>query len=130
MTLTGKIDGTQVTFRLVREEGRRTVWEAEFPENLSGQYIVWLTAVDDAGNETSTCRYIVTIDLENLCIHIIPAPVYTLEDTAPDYRLEQINQGYRLEPGKEQYEINDAEITEYWLKPVYPDCSIDLGVRI
>ena len=78
--LVGKIDGQDVIFE--RREGDR--WDATVPRNLTGVYIVELTAVDAAGNVAYCARYIVTIDLAALCVHLQPCP----------YRAELLRQNY------------------------------------
>lgn len=78
--LTGKIDGQDIIFE--RREG--DWWETTIPPNLNGIYIVELTATDDAGNTAYACRYILTIDLTALCMHLEPYP-YQAELLAPEY---------------------------------------------
>lgn len=78
--LTGKIDGQDIIFE--RREG--DWWETTIPHSLNGIYIVELTATDDAGNTAYTCRYILTIDLTALCVHLEPYP-YWVEPLAPEY---------------------------------------------
>lgn len=102
MNLTGKIEGQPVTFTLIRQEGRTAVFQAAVPATLDGEYVVELTAMDDAGNVAFVCKYIVTIDMSGLCVHVVPLPDYWLEPVQEDY----------------------------WLEPIYPDCKLDLGCRI
>lgn len=111
MTLTGKIDGKPVAFSLIRQDGRISVFQAEIPATLDGEYVVELTAIDDAGNVAFVCKYLVTIDMSRLCVHLVPLP---------DYWLEPVRAEYDLVP------ITD----DYWLEPIYPECKLDLGVRI
>lgn len=111
MKLTGKIEGQEVTFYLVRQEGRTSVFTAEVPSKLDGEYVVELTAEDDAGNVAFICKYLVTLDLTNLCVHLLPLPDYILLDQSKDYDLQNITPGY-------------------WFEPLYPDCAINLGGRI
>ena len=40
--------------------------------NLSGSYIVELVATDEAGNQGFATRYILTVDLDALCVHLSP----------------------------------------------------------
>lgn len=81
--LEGKIDGNPIIFE--REMG--DWWKTTIPPNLNGIYIVELTATDEAGNQGFACRYILTVDLSQLCVHLEPYP----------YRAELINDGYYAE---------------------------------
>ena len=44
--------------------------------SLDGAFVVDLTAIDEAGNVGYTAKYIITIDLASLCVHIEPCPYY------------------------------------------------------
>lgn len=68
--LTGKIDGKDIIFN--RKNG--DVWETIIPKNLSGIYVVELTAVDEAGNIGFLAKYIVTIDLSAMRVSLEPYP--------------------------------------------------------
>lgn len=111
MTLAGKIEGQPVSFALIRQEGRTTVFQTEVPATLDGEYVVELTATDDAGNVAFVCKYLITIDMSRLCVHLLPLPDYWLESVQSEYGLVSI-------------------ASDYWLEPIYPDCKLDLGVRI
>lgn len=111
MTLTGKIEGQPVTFTLISQEGRTARFRAEVPSTLDGEYVVELTATDDAGNVAFVCKYIVMIDMSSLCVHLVPLPDYWLEPVGIDYDI---------------FLASD----DYWLEPVYPECSLDIGHRI
>ena len=71
--LTGIINGSTVVF----ERNSGDVWEATIPKNLNGQYVVELYAYDEAGNIGYAAKYIITIDLEALCVKFEPYPYYT-----------------------------------------------------
>lgn len=129
MKLTGKIEGQPVTFTLIRQEGRTSVFQAEVPATLDGEYVVELTATDDAGNVAFVCKYIVTIDMSGLCVHIVPLPDYWLGPVGIDYALVPVCDVYRLDPMQDDYDII-AMTDEFWLEPIYPDCKLDLGCRI
>lgn len=129
MKLTGKIEGQPVTFTLIRQEGRTSVFQAEVPATLDGEYVVELTATDDAGNVAFVCKYIVTIDMSGLCVHIVPLPDYWLEPMQTEYSLSPVCDVYRLDPVKDDYDII-AMTNEFWLEPIYPDCKLDLGYKI
>lgn len=80
--LKGTINGQDIT--LTRAQGDR--WEAIVPASLDGAFVVDLTAIDEAGNVGYTAKYIITIDLASLCVHIEPCPYYYLNtrtDTDP-----------------------------------------------
>ena len=70
--LKGTINGQDIT--LTRAQGDR--WEAIVPASLDGAFVVDLTAIDEAGNVGYTAKYIITIDLASLCVHIEPCPYY------------------------------------------------------
>lgn len=129
MKLTGKIEGVPVTFTLISQEGRTAKFRAEVPSTLDGEYVVELTATDDAGNVAFVCKYIVTIDMSGLCVHIVPLPDYWLEPMQTEYSLSPVCDVYRLDPVKDDYDII-AMTNEFWLEPIYPDCKLDLGYKI
>lgn len=64
--LTGVIEGNPVIFE--RKSG--DVWETTIPAKLNGIYVAELTAVDEAGNIAHCAKYIVTVDLSALCVHL------------------------------------------------------------
>ena len=61
------------------------------PKSLNGAYVVDMSAVDEAGNTAYIARYIITIDISSMCVHIEPCPYYE-ELLEPQYRavLEKI----------------------------------------
>lgn len=129
MKLTGKIEGQQVAFELVRQEGRTSVFSAEVPSNLDGEYVVELTAEDDAGNIAFICKYLVTIDLTNLCVHLMPLQDYVLVDQDPGYELEDISGAYSMIDVNTEYDLQNVS-PGYWLEPMYPECTLNLGGRL
>lgn len=129
MKLTGKIEGRPVAFELVRQEGRASVFTAEVPANLDGEYVVELTAEDDAGNIAFICKYLVTIDLTNLCVHLMPLQDYVLIDQDLGYEMEDVSGIYRMIDVSTGYDLQNVSLG-YWLEPMYPECSIELGGRI
>lgn len=76
--LEGKVQGQDIIFKHVKGDD----WEAVIPKNLTGIYIIELTAYDDNGNTAFTTRYILTVDLDALCIHLEPYPFWA--DILPD----------------------------------------------
>lgn len=129
MKLTGKIEGQPVAFELVRQEGRTSVFSAEVPSNLDGEYVVELTAEDDAGNIAFVCKYLVTIDLTNLCVHLMPLQDYVLVDQDPGYELEDISGAYSMIDVNTEYDLQNVS-PGYWLEPMYPECTLNLGGRL
>ncbi len=83
--LEGKVQGQDIIFNHVQGDD----WEAVIPKNLTGIYIVDLTAWDDAGNVAYTTRYIITIDLSALRICLEPYPYWA--DLLPDDYQRQIS---------------------------------------
>lgn len=129
MKLTGKIEGQPVTFTLISEESRTSVFEAEVPATLDGEYVIELTAVDDAGNITFVCQYIVTIDMANMCVHLVPLPEYYLVGIPRSFEMTEVPQGFALNAVCKDYNIKFVG-KDYWLEPLYPDCRLNLGGRI
>ena len=76
--LVGKVEGQDIIFKHMQGDD----WEAVIPKNLTGIYIIELTAYDDNGHTAFTTRYILTVDLDALCIHLEPYPFWT--DVLPD----------------------------------------------
>lgn len=66
--LEGKIDNQTVIFW--HKQGDE--WEAIIPSNMSGIYIVELTAYDEAGNKGYASKYLVTVNIGHLNIKIEP----------------------------------------------------------
>lgn len=129
MKLTGKIEGQPVAFELVRQEGRASVFTAEVPANLDGEYVVELTAEDDAGNIAFICKYLVTIDLTNLCVHLMPLQDYVLIDQDLGYEMEDVSGIYRMIDVSTGYDLQNVS-PGYWLEPMYPECALNLGGRL
>lgn len=78
--LTGNVNGDSIIF--TRTEG--DTWRSTVPSTLNGIYVVDLLAVDEAGNEAYWAKYILTVDLTALCVHLEPCP-YQAELLEPDY---------------------------------------------
>ena len=129
MKLAGKIEGQPVTFTLIRQEGRTFVFSAKVPANLDGEYVVELTAEDDAGNIAFVCKYLVTIDLTNLCVHLMPLQDYILIDQSLGYELKDMFGIYDIRNVNTEDDLQNVS-QGYWLEPMYPECSIELGGRI
>lgn len=64
--LTGIIEGQSVVFERVNGDE----WQATIPATLNGAFAVELTAIDAAGNVAHIAKYIVTIDMDALYVHI------------------------------------------------------------
>lgn len=64
--LIGKVNGQNIVFN--HKEG--DVWETVIPKNLSGIYIVELTAYDEAGNKGYTSKYLVTINTKYMTVSL------------------------------------------------------------
>lgn len=129
MKLTGKIEGQQVAFELIRQEGRTSVFSAEVPSNLDGEYVVELTAEDDAGNIAFVCKYLVTIDLTNLCVHLMPLQDYVLIDQSQECELEDVSGVFDVINISIGYDLQNVS-PGYWLEPMYPECTLNLGGRL
>lgn len=66
------------------------------PQNLNGAYVVDMSAVDEAGNIAYIARYIITIDISSMCVHIEPCP-YREELLEPQYQAVLENSEYYAE---------------------------------
>ena len=64
--LTGIIEGQNVVF----ERTNGDVWQATIPATLNGAFAVELTAIDAEGNVAHIAKYIVTIDMDALYVHV------------------------------------------------------------
>lgn len=64
--LEGSVNGQAII--LYHREG--DWWDAVIPPAFNGVCVVELTAYDDAGNVGHAAKYIITIDLSSLCVHI------------------------------------------------------------
>lgn len=69
--LIGNVNGHDI---ILERNGDR--WHATIPASLNGVFVVSLTAYDDAGNEAYYAKYVVTVDVSTLCIHLIPLDYY------------------------------------------------------
>ena len=68
--LEGTLNGSPIVFE--RREG--DWWETTVPKIPSGTYAVWLVATDDAGNKGYATKYLLTINLNQMCVHLEPFP--------------------------------------------------------
>ena len=78
--LEGTLNGSPIVFE--RKEG--DWWETTVPKIPSGTYAVWLVATDDAGNKGYATKYLLTINLNQMCVHLEPFP-WKAEILCPDY---------------------------------------------
>jgi len=70
--LNGKISGKDITFY---KEGDS--WRAVVPKDLSGEYVVELWAIDEAGNIGHAAKWLFTVDPTTLCVHLEPIKFFT-----------------------------------------------------
>lgn len=87
--LTGNINGATVIF----ERAQGDAWNATIPPSLDGTYVVDLLATYEAGNERYWARYILTVDLAALCVHLEPCP----------YRAEVLPETYQARAALSKY---------------------------
>lgn len=115
--LTGVIEGNPVIFE--RKSG--DVWETTIPAKLNGIYIVELTAVDEAGNIAYCAKYIVTVDLSALCVHLEPFPWKSeLLDESYNAKCEVSNYFAKLE--RTEYAIS-VELSKYYAEIMENKCG-------
>jgi hypothetical protein len=91
--LTGSVNGENIILTYDSQGDR---WISIIPPSLNGIFVVDLTAWDEAGNMTYCTKYIITIDLDALCIHLEPYPYYS-ELLDRDYGSEIIIDRYHME---------------------------------
>lgn len=77
----GRVDGTEVVFD--RAVGDR--WNIPVPLDVDGEYVVEITAEDEAGNQSYMARMLYTVDTGNICIHMLPIPKYIFERQASGF---------------------------------------------
>lgn len=94
--LEGKVDSRTVAF--TRDDSGQ--WFAVIPADLDGEYIVEVTAYDDAGNSSFTTSMLFTVDLKTLVVKLQP-PNFATSARADDLAIElQPNYATHVEPPK------------------------------
>ena len=68
--LIGKVNGQNIIFN--HKEG--DVWETVIPKNLSGVYVIELTAYDEVGNKGYAAKYLVTVDTKHMTVRLEKLP--------------------------------------------------------
>lgn len=66
--LVGKVNGQNILLERLNHD----MWSGIVPASLDGRMAVDLLAIDEAGNETFWSKWLLTIDPEKLCVHIVP----------------------------------------------------------
>lgn len=66
----GKVDSNDVIFKDMGM-GR---WTVIVPYDQDGEYIVEVTAIDDAGNTANTTRYLLIVNVDRMTCRLIPLP--------------------------------------------------------
>lgn len=69
----GKINGGDIIFNRSEKEER---WKAAVPLDLDGEYVVELTAFDEAGNISYVTKMLFSVDPVNLTISVAPLHFY------------------------------------------------------
>lgn len=90
--LIGTVNGDEVIFKHAQGD----VWETSVPSSLDGTYVVDMTAYDEAGNATYWAKYILTIDLASLCVHLQLHP----------YQSDVIGAGYMADLCGSTYQVS------------------------
>ena len=96
--LTGTVNGAAVIFQRIQGDE----WEATVPSTLNGVYVVDMTAYDDAGNATYWAKYILTVDLSALCVHLVPCP-YQAELLDTKFRADFLGEVYQAQLVSREY---------------------------
>lgn len=86
--LIGDVNGQNVIF----QKGIGDIWQAQVPSSLDGTYVIEMTAYDEAGNEAYWARYIMTVDIDSLCVILTRHP----------YQADILN-GYTASVGNRSY---------------------------
>ena len=96
--LEGIVNGDNIIFQ---KEGEQ--WKAAVPANLKGEYILEISAYDEAGNKAYTTKYLFSYDPFSIVFKLMPL----------EYYLEVIE--------NENYSIKVIEAEKYKIDVVYPD---------
>lgn len=82
----GIVDGAEVVLDYTQGD----IWQVPVPLDQDGEYIVEITAEDDAGNQAYIARMLYTVDAGNICIHLLPLPGFLFNRQPAAYQFERV----------------------------------------
>lgn len=88
--MTTQVWGTLGSSKIIFDRIDGNIWKVTVPLLESGEYIVALYAVDEAGNQAYMARILYVVDLENLCYEI------KMLDYAAETQMEDFMIGTRM----------------------------------
>lgn len=106
--LIGKVDNVDIIFTKAMGDD----WEAVVPYDLDGEYIVELTAIDEAGNMSYVTKYLFIVNTSQLCVKLLPLS-YAAKQIEKDYRTDLFCEGYMaqlIEENVKGEECNENKI--------------------
>ena len=115
--LTGTVNGAAVIFQRIHGDE----WEATVPSTLNGVYVVDMTAYDDAGNATYWAKYILTVDLSALCVHLVPCP-YQAELLDTKFRADFLREVYQEQLVSREYAAEYIRC-DYYASLIQNECK-------
>lgn len=81
-------------------------WDVAVPADMTGQYVVSVTAYDEAGNSTYRALMLFTVDVETLEVRIIPLHfAYRVEQESFDAIPIQSNYAYAVASERFTYRV-------------------------
>ena len=114
--MTTQVWGLLGSSKIIFDRTDGNIWKVTVPFLESGQYIVALYALDDAGNQAYVATILYVVDLENLRYEI-----KMLDYASKVYRKE-----YCVVAGTQdnRYSIH-AQMQDYWIKQEWLDYSVE-----
>lgn len=83
-----RVIGKNEKFEIIFELKENDRWEAVLPPDLSGEYYIDLYAYDKAGNVGYMSKALFTVDINNLCIHLLKTDYYISVRYAHEYEID------------------------------------------
>ena len=114
--MTTQVWGLLGSSKIIFDRTDGNIWKVTVPFLESGEYIVALYALDDAGNQAYVATILFVVDLENLRYEI-----KMLDYASKVYRKE-----YCVVAGIQdnRYSIH-AQMQDYWIKQEWLDYSVE-----
>lgn len=114
--MTTQVWGLLGSSKIIFDRTDGNIWKVTVPLLESGEYIVALYALDDAGNQAYVATILYVVDLENLRYEI----------KMLDYASKVYRKGYCVVAGIQdnRYSIH-AQMQDYWIKQEWLDYSVE-----
>lgn len=75
-------------FEIIFEQITDEEWRGDIPSNLLGEYYIDLYAYDKAGNMAFMSKALFTVDVNNICIHLLKNDFDVSISFADDYECD------------------------------------------